>query len=215
MRVLRRRVFAVGLSCPLSRPLIGLAGYGCNGVLPAVDASGPRRPLIRAFSSRAVRRQGLFRSSVLPAGVLVRLGVLWPCPYANGRGRACVINRDALPAMECVRRGYLACHHARLSGWRVLCATGCCPPWTLPSRAVRSSALFHPAPCVDRGLFRSNALPAGVLVRWGCFGRGRAPTGGSGLARQTEMPCPQWGFALRGAWQARFWRQRAGFSACA
>ncbi len=53
-----RGAFAAGLPCPPSRPLIRLAGSVYSGGLPAVDASSPRRPLISAFSSRAVRRQG-------------------------------------------------------------------------------------------------------------------------------------------------------------
>jgi len=153
-----RGVFAVGLFCPPSRPLIRLAGSVCNGMLPAVDASGPRRPLIRAFSSRAVRRQRAF-----PVRRLARRG------SGTVRGVLAVSVRQRAGAGLRGKPKCLARRHARSSGWHSALAVRCCQPWTLPARAVRSPALFHPAPCVGRELFRSSALPAGVLVRSGMF----------------------------------------------
>ena len=120
-----------------------------------------------------------------------------------------------------------------------------CPPWSicggvvLPAvtpayrvggfcvqRGVASRGRFQPAPPAHPRFFiprrasardssgQASCLP-GFRYGRGCFGRGRAPARGGGLACQIGMPCPQWCFACRGAWQAGFWRQRAGVSACA
>ena len=93
-------------------------------------------------------------------------------------------------------------------------------------RGVASRGRFQPAPSAHSRFFTPRRASAGDFsgqvsclpgfwYGWGCFGRGHAPTGGGGLACQIGMPCPQWCFALRGAWQAGFWRQQAGFSTCA
>ena len=44
------------------------------------------------------------------------MGVLWPCPCANGRGRACMSNQNALPAVG-------LCSPGRVAG-RVLASAG-------------------------------------------------------------------------------------------
>ncbi len=114
--LLHRGVFTAGLPCPPSRPLVRLAGSVCNGVLPAVDASSPRPPLTRAFSSRAVRRQGTFpvrrlarRGSGTVRGVLA-------VSVRQQAGRACTTNRNALPAV-------VLCSPGRVAG-RVLASAG-------------------------------------------------------------------------------------------
>ncbi len=116
-----RGVFAVGLPCPPSRPLVRSAGSVCNGMLPA-----------RAYGSRSLLT-----------------GLLVPPRHASARDSS------------------------------------------------------GQAPC-----------PPGFRSGQGCFSRVRAPAV-TGLRGKPEKPCPQWGFALRGAWQVGFWRQRAGFLACA
>ncbi len=85
--------------------------------------------------------KGLVRSSVLPDGVRVRLGVFWPCPYANGDGLARQTG-EALPV-------------------GVVCMSG-----RVKGRVMRQPALFLPAPEAGRrcgtvgGCFPSGRLPA-------------------------------------------------------
>ena len=110
-------------------------GVASKGVWLSLLAHWLARPAAPCVS------KGLVRSSVLPDGVRVRLGVFWPYPCANGDGLTWQTG-EALPV-------------------GVVCMSG-----RVKGRVMRQPALFLPAPEAGRrrgtvgGYFSSGGLPA-------------------------------------------------------